>query len=116
MPTVALAPFCQCHVFHEADHSTIIFRVKCKKAFDLFRGLCECHCNRGDHEMANTILIEKQEAADEYARDIGGVWIVYGNPNRLSHTLDIRITQEDCAADFMLAGDVVLYRTEGVAA
>jgi hypothetical protein len=63
--------------------------------------------------MNNSILIKKQNAANQYARDLGGVWIVYGNPNRLSDTRDIRITEEACAADFMLAGDVVLYRADG---
>ena len=61
-----------------------------------------------------TILEKAKAAADELARDIGGIWVVLGNPAHVPYFTEMRdvsITQEAGMADFAIAGDVVLYRT-----
>ena len=61
-----------------------------------------------------TILEKAKNAADELARDIGGIWVVLGNPEHVPYFTEMRdvsITQEANIADFAIAGDVVLYRT-----
>jgi len=67
--------------------------------------------------QTETILDQAKSAADEYARDIGGVWVVLGNPahvSRFTKLRDVSITEADMASAYMLAGDVVLYRAEAV--
>jgi len=64
-----------------------------------------------------TILEQAKAAADEYANTIGGVWVVLGNPAhiaRFTKMRDVCITEADEASDYMLSGDVVLYRAEAV--
>lgn len=61
-----------------------------------------------------TILEKAKNAADELARDIGGIWVVLGNPEHVPYFTEMRdvsITQEANIADFAIDGDVVLYRT-----
>lgn len=57
------------------------------------------------------MMLSKKLAADEYARDIGGVWLVIGNPKFVSDTRDVRIIEEKDKATFMLPEDVVFYST-----
>lgn len=60
-----------------------------------------------------TILEQAKSIADEYASEIGGVWVVLGNPNH-NHTemRDVCITEEFSVPVLALDGDVVLYRAE----
>jgi hypothetical protein len=76
----------------------------------LLRGVTG-HQQQEDTEM--NILDKAKATANECARDIGGVWVVLGNPAHVQHFTEMRdvsITQETCVADFALPDDVILYR------
>jgi hypothetical protein len=61
------------------------------------------------------ILDQAKAHADEYARDIGGAWIVIGNPaHSFTDLRDVSITEDYMAEALMLPGDVVLYRAEAI--
>jgi hypothetical protein len=65
--------------------------------------------------QTETILDRAKSAADEYARDIGGVWVVLGNPARkLTEMRDVCIIEADQADGYMLPGDKIFYRAEAV--
>lgn len=64
-----------------------------------------------------TILDKAKAAADEYAREIGGAWVVLGNPAhvaRFTKMRDVSITEEFNAPAMMIDGDKILYRAEAV--
>ena len=63
-----------------------------------------------------TILAKAKAAADAYARDIGGAWVVIGNPDQ-----DHASPRDLCVAEaaphpfwMFLPGDAILYRAEAV--